>query len=88
MRRRERSQPRGSFGEPLGHVKWKAAEIGQQPYAIARRNANPVALADLWEWYEWPGRTVTTDPYHRLIPRMIGLPRTIVHRRNLMKTVT
>jgi len=38
---------------------WKAVEGGKQPYAIARRDGQPLAFAGLWEGFRWPDGTVT-----------------------------
>ncbi len=38
---------------------WKVIEGGKQPYAIARADGQPMALAGLWEWFRWPDGTVT-----------------------------
>jgi putative SOS response-associated peptidase YedK len=33
---------------------WQAMEAGKQPYAIARQDGQPMALAGLWEGFRWP----------------------------------
>lgn len=38
---------------------WKAVEGGKQPYAVARQDGQPMALAGLWESFRWPDETVT-----------------------------
>jgi putative SOS response-associated peptidase YedK len=38
---------------------WKAVEGGKQPYAIARRDEQPIAFAGLWEGFRWPDGTIT-----------------------------
>jgi putative SOS response-associated peptidase YedK len=37
---------------------WKVTEAGKQPYAIARRDGQPMAFAGLWEAYRWPDGSV------------------------------
>jgi putative SOS response-associated peptidase YedK len=38
---------------------WKVIEGGEQPYAIAREDSQPMAFADLWESFRWPDETVS-----------------------------
>jgi hypothetical protein len=38
---------------------WKGVEGGKQPYAIARRDGQPLAFAGLWESFRWPDETMT-----------------------------
>jgi putative SOS response-associated peptidase YedK len=37
---------------------WKPVQGGKQPYAIARRDGQPMAFAGLWEGFRWPDGTV------------------------------
>jgi putative SOS response-associated peptidase YedK len=37
---------------------WKAIEGGKQPYAISRRDGQPMAFAGLWEGFKWTDGTV------------------------------
>ena len=40
---------------------WKPVEGGKQPYAIARQDGQPMALAGLWEGFRWPdGKVLRT----------------------------
>jgi putative SOS response-associated peptidase YedK len=38
---------------------WKAVDGGKQPYAIARKDGQPIAFAGLWESFRWPDAMVT-----------------------------
>lgn len=38
---------------------WKALDAGKQPYAIARRDGQPMAFAGIWEGFRWPTGEVT-----------------------------
>jgi putative SOS response-associated peptidase YedK len=37
---------------------WKTMQGGKQPYAIARQDGQPMALAALWEGFRWPDGTI------------------------------